>query len=225
MVQIHSPRPIPINPLTYRRQKTKRAPGKPPSAKRVSGCSKGSRIRQLKREGRVLIVKTCLTTPDLVFCKSRAGLPTRLLVGTGVIFREFATNRSTELVFHEPALEVRFVRGAEGPTSFLTTQGMSAEATRFVRVILQSQPSLVAENSKLSSVISLPCPLTLAETWLEARVGIEPGHGPFLVCLLYAVEHPDLPEWFVVGGAVFVCVGILCVYLRRWLHRTADGQW
>ena len=122
MVQIHSPRPIPINPLTYRRQKTKRAPGKPPSAKRVSGCSKGSRIRQLKREGRVLIVKTCLTTPDLVFCKSRAGLPTRLLVGTGVIFREFATNRSTELVFREPALEVRFVRGAEGPTSFLTTR-------------------------------------------------------------------------------------------------------
>jgi Protein of Unknown function (DUF2784) len=44
-----------------------------------------------------------------------------------------------------------------------------------------------------------PCPLTVAETWLEARQGIEPAHGPFLVQILDAVVYPDLPEWFVVG--------------------------
>jgi hypothetical protein len=71
----------------------------------------------------------------------------------------------------------------------------------------------------------LPCPLTLAETWLEARAGIEPAHGPFLVRVLDAVVYPDLPEWLVVGGAVLVCVVILCVYLWRYIGRVASGQW
>lgn len=70
-----------------------------------------------------------------------------------------------------------------------------------------------------------PCPLTVAETWLEARAGIEPAHGPFLVRVLDAVVYPDLPEWLVVGSVVVVCVAILWVYLRRYLRRTADGQW
>ena len=70
-----------------------------------------------------------------------------------------------------------------------------------------------------------PCPLTVAETWLEARAGIEPAHGPFLVRFLDAVVYPDLPEWLVVGSAVLVCVAVLCVYLRRYRHRTADGEW
>ena len=70
-----------------------------------------------------------------------------------------------------------------------------------------------------------PCPLTWVETWLEARAGIEPAHGPFLVRVLDAVVYPDLPEWLVVGGAVIVCVAILCVYLRRYLWRGVDGRW
>jgi Protein of Unknown function (DUF2784) len=70
-----------------------------------------------------------------------------------------------------------------------------------------------------------PCPLTVAETWLEARAGIEPAHRPFLVRVLDAVVYPDLPEWFVVGCAVLVCVAVLSVYLRRYHHRAASGQW
>jgi Protein of Unknown function (DUF2784) len=70
-----------------------------------------------------------------------------------------------------------------------------------------------------------PCPLTVAETWLEARAGIEPAHGPFLVRVLDATVYPDLPEWFVVGSAVLICAAILCVYLRRYRGRIADGQW
>jgi hypothetical protein len=70
-----------------------------------------------------------------------------------------------------------------------------------------------------------PCPLTVAENWLEARAGIEPAHGPFLAHVLDAIVYPDLPEWLVVGCAVLVCVAILSVYLRRYLGRRADGQW
>jgi hypothetical protein len=70
-----------------------------------------------------------------------------------------------------------------------------------------------------------PCPLTAVEMWLEGRAGIEPAHGPFLVRVLDSVVYPDLPEWLVVGCAVLVCVTILSVYLRRYLHRRADGQW
>jgi hypothetical protein len=65
----------------------------------------------------------------------------------------------------------------------------------------------------------------LAETWLEARANIEPAHGPFLVRVLDALVYPDLPEWLAIGCAVLVSVAILCVYLRRYLRRTASGQW
>ena len=71
----------------------------------------------------------------------------------------------------------------------------------------------------------LPCPLTLAETGLETRAGIELPHGPFLVRVLDAIVYPELPQWLVVGGAVVVCVAILSVYLRRYLCRTACGRW
>jgi hypothetical protein len=77
----------------------------------------------------------------------------------------------------------------------------------------------------IESVPWLPCPLTVAETWLEARAGIEPAHGPFLVRVFDAVVYPDLPGWLVVGGAVLVCVTILGVYVRRYLRRTMGGQW
>jgi hypothetical protein len=70
-----------------------------------------------------------------------------------------------------------------------------------------------------------PCPLTVAETWLEGRAGIEPAHGPFLVRVLDAAVYPDLPEWLVVGCAVLVCVAILSVYLRRYRGRPVAGQW
>jgi hypothetical protein len=70
-----------------------------------------------------------------------------------------------------------------------------------------------------------PCPLTVAETWLEARAGIELAHGPFLVHVLDAIVYPDLPEWLVVGCAVLVCVAVLSVYLWRYHCRAACGQW
>jgi Protein of Unknown function (DUF2784) len=70
-----------------------------------------------------------------------------------------------------------------------------------------------------------PCPLTVAETWLEVRAGVEPSGGPFLLRVLDAAIYPDLPEWLVVGCAVLVCAGILSVYLRRYLCRKESGKW
>jgi hypothetical protein len=77
----------------------------------------------------------------------------------------------------------------------------------------------------VESIPWLPCPLTMAETWLEARADIEPANGPFLVRVLDAVVYPSLPEWLIIGGAVLVCVAILGVYLRRYFRRKADRQW
>jgi Protein of Unknown function (DUF2784) len=70
-----------------------------------------------------------------------------------------------------------------------------------------------------------PCPLTVLETWLEIRAGMEPARGPFLVRILDAVVYPDLPVWFVVGSAVLVCLLILSVYLYRYLSRKEAGSW
>jgi hypothetical protein len=77
----------------------------------------------------------------------------------------------------------------------------------------------------IESVPWPPCPLTVAEDWLEARAGIEPASGPFLVRVLDATVYPNVPVWLVVGGAVIVCAAILGIYVRRYLRRTADGRW
>lgn len=77
----------------------------------------------------------------------------------------------------------------------------------------------------VESVSWLPCVLTLAETHLETRAGIEPSRGPFLVRVLDAAIYPNLPDWFVVTAAVLVCLAILSIYLRRYLRRPAPAQW
>lgn len=77
----------------------------------------------------------------------------------------------------------------------------------------------------IESVPWPPCPLTVAENWLEARAGIEPARGLFLVRALDATVYPNVPPWLVIGCAVAVCAAILGIYLRRYLHRSAEGQW
>ncbi len=63
-----------------------------------------------------------------------------------------------------------------------------------------------------------PCPLTVAENCLEARSGVQPTHGPFMLRLLDTLVYPNLPDWVVIGSAVLVCVLVLGVYLRRHLE-------
>jgi hypothetical protein len=69
-----------------------------------------------------------------------------------------------------------------------------------------------------------PCPLTLLEAWLEARAGIAPHQGAFLVHCLEAITYPDIPVSWLIAGAVSVCAFNLAVYAFRYYHR-ADGGW
>jgi hypothetical protein len=60
-----------------------------------------------------------------------------------------------------------------------------------------------------------PCPMTLLEQWLEARVGVHAWTGGFLVHYLDATIYPNLPEWLLTGLGVAVCVFNLGIYARR----------
>jgi hypothetical protein len=77
----------------------------------------------------------------------------------------------------------------------------------------------------IESVPWPPCPLTVAEDWLEARAGIVPARGPFLVHLLDATIYPNVPTWLVVSAAVLICGAILAIYVWRYSHRDANGLW
>ena len=77
----------------------------------------------------------------------------------------------------------------------------------------------------IESVPWPPCPLTVAENFFESRAGIDPARGPFLDHILDAIVYPNLPEGLVVGSAVLLCAAILAIYLRRYLRRSAPGQW
>ncbi len=61
------------------------------------------------------------------------------------------------------------------------------------------------------------CPLTLAEQYFEARAGIAPYHGSFLVHTLDAIVYPNLPGWVITTAGVAVCALNLVIYVRRWL--------
>jgi hypothetical protein len=67
-----------------------------------------------------------------------------------------------------------------------------------------------------------PCPLTLAETRLEALAGIQPYREPFLVHYLEALIYPNISPTLLAWCASVVCVAILAVYgLRfRWRQTT-----
>jgi hypothetical protein len=65
-----------------------------------------------------------------------------------------------------------------------------------------------------------PCPLTLAENFFEARGGLAPYQGPFLLHYLDALVYPNLPFMLLIGCGVGVCVLNLVIYglrLRRYV--------
>ncbi len=67
-----------------------------------------------------------------------------------------------------------------------------------------------------------PCPLTLAENFFEARAGLAPYQGPFVLHYLDAIVYPKLPSALVVTSGVLVCFLNLLIYgfrLYRFLAR------
>jgi Protein of Unknown function (DUF2784) len=69
-----------------------------------------------------------------------------------------------------------------------------------------------------------PCPLTLAEQWLETRAGMHTWRaGGFLVHYLQATIYPDLPAWLVTGFGIAVCVFNLSIYAQRFWKARRRG--
>ncbi len=69
-----------------------------------------------------------------------------------------------------------------------------------------------------------PCPLTVAEQWLEGRAGIRPYHDPFLVHYLDMLVYPNISQTLLMWCAVAVCAFNLGVYARRFRNRRAPGR-
>jgi len=75
----------------------------------------------------------------------------------------------------------------------------------------------------IAETTTLVCPLTLAENWCEARAGVSPYHGPFLLHCLDTTVYPRVPVVLLVTVAVAVCVLNLGIYARRFLKHASLG--
>lgn len=64
----------------------------------------------------------------------------------------------------------------------------------------------------LTELTSLPCPLTLLENWLEARAGVEPYQGGFLLHYLDRLVYPDISVTLLVTVGLLVCTLNLAFY-------------
>src|SRR5919198_4628691 len=57
----------------------------------------------------------------------------------------------------------------------------------------------------LTELTSLPCPLTILENWLEARAGVEPYEGGFLLHYLDRLGYPNISASVLTGAGGVVC--------------------
>jgi len=67
----------------------------------------------------------------------------------------------------------------------------------------------------LTEMLPWPCPLTLLENWLEARAGVEPYEGGFLLHYLDRLIYPDVSPTVLTVAGVFVCALNLALYARQ----------
>lgn len=68
----------------------------------------------------------------------------------------------------------------------------------------------------LTELLPWPCPLTLLENWLEAKAGVEPYQGGFLLHYLDKLVYPDISATVLTVAGVLVCVLNLALY-GRWM--------
>lgn len=66
----------------------------------------------------------------------------------------------------------------------------------------------------LIEVLPWPCPLTLAENWLEGKAGVEPYHGGFLLHSMDKLVYPDISPTALTVIGVIVCAFNLAFYMR-----------
>lgn len=72
----------------------------------------------------------------------------------------------------------------------------------------------------LTELLPWPCPLTVLENWSEAKAGVQPYQGGFLLHYLDKLVYPDISATALTVAGVLVCVLNLAVYGRRmWIGR------
>lgn len=70
----------------------------------------------------------------------------------------------------------------------------------------------------LTELTRWPCPLTLLENWLEAKAGVQPYKGGFLLHYMDKLVYPDISSTILSVAGVIVCVFNLMMYGRRMLQ-------
>ncbi len=72
----------------------------------------------------------------------------------------------------------------------------------------------------LTELLPWPCPLTLLENCLEAKGGVQPYQGGFLLHYLDKLVYPDIPATVLTMAGVLICALNLALYGRRmWITR------
>jgi len=72
----------------------------------------------------------------------------------------------------------------------------------------------------LTELLPWPCPLTLLENWLEAKAGVEPYQGGFLLHYLDKLVYPDISATVLTIVGVIICILNLGFYCRQiWIAR------
>ena len=72
----------------------------------------------------------------------------------------------------------------------------------------------------LTELLPWPCPLTLLENWLEAKAGVQPYQGGFLLHYLDKLVYPDISATVLTISGVLICVLNLALYGgQMWIAR------
>jgi len=67
----------------------------------------------------------------------------------------------------------------------------------------------------LTELLPWPCPLTLLENWFEAKAGVEPYQGGFLLHYLDKLVYPDISATLLTVAGLSICALNLALYGRQ----------
>jgi len=72
----------------------------------------------------------------------------------------------------------------------------------------------------VTELLPWPCPLTVLENWLEAKAGVQPYQGGFLLHYLDKLVYPDISATVLTVAGVVICALNLAFYGRQiWIAR------
>jgi hypothetical protein len=70
-----------------------------------------------------------------------------------------------------------------------------------------------------------PCPLTVAENWLDTRAGIAPYRGGFMLHYLDRIVYPNIPPNLLTLAALLVVATNATIYVQRFRYRNVNHCW